>query len=145
MKTFKMFPKFAQFLIVGIPLSMSLVSRAATVVQSSGSSYISFESDTLASITNAPPTTWVVTNDATASGSLAIYQAGVNQTASSSSFVLYSLKFSQAGTYSIYYRWRADKGHTDSDPTSANSFRVPIDFGDLPNDPASANFATASV
>src|SRR6266850_2533290 len=143
MKTFKMFPKFTQFLTISVLLITAVVSRAATVVQSSGSSYISFESDTLASITNAPPTTWVVTNDATASGSLAIYQAGVNQTASSSSFVLYSLKFSQAGTYSIYYRWRADKGHTDSDPTSANSFRVPIDFGDLANDPL--NFPTATV
>jgi hypothetical protein len=63
----------------------------------------------------------------------------------SSSFAYYSLKFAQAGTYSLYYRWRADKAFTDKDPNSANSFRVPVDFGDLANDTNSTNFATASV
>src|SRR5207245_2954056 len=112
MKPFNLFSKLR--LTISILLMTVVVSRAATVVQSSGGSYIAFEAETLASITNGPPTTWVVTNDATASGSLAIYQDGVNGTTTSSSSVLYSIKFSQAGTYSIYYRWRADKGHTDA-------------------------------
>jgi hypothetical protein len=34
---------------------------------------------------------------------------------------------------------------TDKDPNSANSFRVPVDFGDLPNDPTNTNFVTAAV
>src|SRR6266404_12771 len=118
---------------------------AATIFQSGGSSYIAFEAESTASITNAPPTTWVATNDSPASGGLALYQDGLNGTVSSSSFSYYALKFSVAGTYSLYYRWRADKAHTDLDANSANSFRVPVDFGDLPNDPTSTNFVTAAV
>jgi hypothetical protein len=121
------------------------MTEAATIFQSSGGSYLAFEAESTASITNAPPTTWVATNDAPASGGVALYQAGVNGTVSSSSFAYYALKFSTAGTYSFYYRWRADKAYTDLDPNSANSFRVPVDFGDLENDPTSTNFLTAAV
>ena len=120
-------------------------ANAATIYQSSGSSYIAWEAESLASILAGAPTSWVVTNDATANGGKAIYQAGANQTGSSSSFALYSLVINQPGTYSVYYRWRADKAFTDVDPNSANSFRLPIDWGDLPNDSTSTNFATASV
>ncbi len=132
-------------------LALTLVAprpaAATTIFQAPGSPTIVFQATSVASITtsNAAPTAWVVTNDVTALTGKALYQAGVNGTASASSFALYSLKFTQAGTYTIYYRWRADVAYTTQDPNSANSFRLPIDFGDLPNDATSTNFVTASV
>jgi len=125
--------------------ALALPDRAATVYQGNGSSYLAFQGESVASITPGSPTSWVITNDATANGGKALYEAGANQTASSSSFAFYLLNFSQAGTYSVYYRWRADKSYTDIDPNSANSFRLPVDFGNLNNDPTSTNFVTASV
>ena len=120
-------------------------THGAIIYQSSGSSYIAFEGESIAAIIAGTPTSWNVTNDATANGGKALYQAGANQTASASSFAYYSLSFAQPGTYSVYYRWRADKAYTDIDPNSANSFRLPVGFGDLTNDATSANFVTASV
>lgn len=139
------------FLRIKYILFLSLLAHGldrclgSTVYQGPGSSFIAFEAESLASITNSPPTTWVLTNEPSASSGVAIYQQGVNQTASSSSFALYSLVFTQPGTYSIYYRWRADKLFSDKDPHAANSFRLPLDFGDLANDPTSTNFVTAAV
>ena len=120
---------------------------AAVVYEAPGGSYVDFAGTSFASITNAAaaPTTWVATNDATSLTGQALYQAGVNATTTSSSFALYSIFFTQPGTYSIYYRWRADATFTAQDPNSANSFRIPVDFGDLPNDATSTNFVTASV
>ena len=116
--TSRLFP-----LLIVVFSGAGMMAQAATIFQSSGSSYIAFEAESTASLTNAPPTTWVVTNEASASAGLALYQAGANGTTSSSSFAYYALKFSVAGTYSLYYRWRADKAYTDLDPNSANSFR----------------------
>jgi hypothetical protein len=145
MKTPKVYGIAAAIGIAGLGLVLPVTGPAATIYQSTGGSYIAFEAESTASITNSSPTFWVITNDATANGGKAIYQAGANGTASSSSFALYSLNFSQPGIYSIYYRWRADKSYTDLDPNSANSFRLPVDFGDLTNDATSVNFVTASV
>jgi hypothetical protein len=141
-------PSLRGFIYLIAIAGLALIARigyGATIYQAGGSSYIAFEGESIASVTNTPPTTWVITNDATANGGKALYQAGANQTANSSSFAYYSLSFSQPGTYSVYYRWRADKAYTDVDPNSANSFRLPLDFGDLTNDTTSANFVTASV
>lgn len=115
------------------------------LVQGPTDSFVAFQAERISSVLPGTPTSWTVTNDATAIGSKALYQSGVNQTATPSSFAYYTLKFSSPGTYSIYYRWRADKTFTDRDPNSANSFRLPVDFGDLDADPASTNFVTASV
>jgi hypothetical protein len=115
------------------------------VTQGPTDGFVAFQAERVSQVLAGSPTSWVITNDATANGGKALYQAGANQTASASSFALYSLNFTQTGTYSLYYRWRADKAYTDIDPNSANSFRVPVDFGDLTNDPTSANFLTASV
>ncbi len=120
-------------------------SDTDTLVQGPTDSFVAFQAERISSILPGTPTSWIVTNDATALGSKALYQAGVNQTATPASFAYYTLKFSTPGTYSIYYRWRADKTFTDRDPNSANSFRLPVDFGDLPADPTSTNFVTSSV
>src|SRR6476661_7268236 len=145
MKTHVINCGLARSSILALWMSLTTMSYATTIYQSSGSSYIAFEGESIASIAAGTPTSWVITNDATANGGKALYQAGANQTASASSFAYYSLNFSQPGTYFVYYRWRADKTYTDIDPNSANSFRLPVDFGDLTNDSTSANFVPASV
>src|SRR6266404_4932060 len=90
--TSRLFP-----LLIVVFSGAGMMAQAATIFQSSGSSYIAFEAESTASLTNAPPTTWVVTNEASASAGLALYQAGANGTTSSSSFAYYALKFSVAG------------------------------------------------
>lgn len=128
-----------------VTLSHRAAVRASVIYQGVGNSFIAFEAEATLAITNAPPTQWVITNEPAAGGGAALYADGVNQTASAASFAEYALVFTTPGTYSIYYRWRADKTFTDRDPNSANSFRLPVDLGDLPNDPTSTNFVTASV
>jgi len=124
---------------------VALSARAATIFQASNSQSVAWEAEDTFSITNAPTTLWIATNDATASGNRALYQAGENQTAFSSSFAFYTIKFRTAGTYSLYIRWRGDKARTDQDANTANSYRRPIDFGDLENDPTSSNFTASSA
>src|SRR5437773_5144438 len=100
-------------LVLALWTALPTLNYATTIYQSSGGSYIAFEGESIASIASGTPTSWVVTNDATANGGKALYQAGANQTGSASSFAYYSLNFSQSGTYFLYYRWRADKTYTD--------------------------------
>src|SRR5215468_1236715 len=139
MKTNSLPRGLVAFAILALWTALSSTTYGAIIYQSSGSSYIAFEGESIASIASGTPTSWVITNDATANGGKAIYQAGANQTGNPSSFAYYSLSFAQPGTYSVYYRWRADKAYTDVDPNSANSFRLPVDFGDLANDTTSSN------
>src|SRR4029078_2726229 len=92
---------------------------------------------------NGSPNQWVVTNDATASGSQALYTAGVHATASPASFASYLLRFRSPGTYTLYFRWRADKAFTDLDANAGNSYYRPNDFGDL--GPDVSNYATSTI
>ena len=92
------------FTLVCVAFVLAVSVQAATIYQGSGSSFVAFQGESVASIVPGSPTSWVVTNDVTANGGKALYQAGANQTASASSFALYSLNFSQAGTYTLYYR-----------------------------------------
>src|ERR1051326_1144147 len=109
MKTCSLFRGLAHLSTLALFACVCTMANGATIFQSSGSSYIAFQGESVSSILAGTPTSWVITNDATANGGKAIYQAGANQTGSSSSFAYYSLNFAQAGTYSTYYRWRADK------------------------------------
>jgi hypothetical protein len=104
---------------------------------------VAWEAEAIFSITNNPPTTWVVTNDATASGTQALYGAGANGTAAPSSFASFAIRFRSAGTYTLYFRWRADKAFTDLDANAGNSYFRPNDFGDL--GPDVSNYATSSI
>ncbi len=135
------------FLLAALLCGLSSTELAAApIVQNPGADYVAFEAENFVSISNGPPTPWVLTNDAAAIGGQAIFQViGAQQTGYPVSFVLYAIRFSQPGTYNIYYRWRADQQRTDQDPNSANSFKLPNDWGDLPEDGTSANFTTASV
>jgi len=118
-------------------------ARGATIFQAANSTYAAWEAEDTFSIVNATPTTWVATNDATASGSRALYGAGANGTAAPSSFASYAIRFRAAGTYTLYFRWRADKAFTDLDPNSGNSYYRPNDFGDL--GPELSNYGISAI
>ena len=118
-------------------------SDTDVVPQGATETYIAFEAERVSKLVNSPPTQWVVTNDATASGSQALYAAGANQTTAPASFASYLLRFRSAGTYTLYLRWRADKAFTDLDPNAGNSYYRPNDFGDLSSDVS--NYATSSI
>ena len=62
----------------GVLLAIALSAHATTILQSPNSQFIAWEGEDVYSITNNPgsPDSFVVTNDATASGSRALYQAG---------------------------------------------------------------------
>lgn len=124
----------------------TLPSRAVVIYQPAGTSYVAWEAEDIQSITNSPPTSWVVKSDAPASGGKALFQEGTDQqTAYPVSFALYHLRFRTPGTYNLYVRWRGDKARTDQDANSANSYKVPISFGDLPTDNTSLNYVTSSA
>jgi hypothetical protein len=116
-------------------------ATALTVSQSATSDSIAFEAEAFDQLIASTPTTWVVTNEPAASGGAALFQSGQNDTAAQPSFALYRLRFSRAGTYTLYYRWRADAVRTGQDANGANSFRRPNTFGDLPVD----QFGAAAV
>src|SRR6185503_21018459 len=118
-------------------------ARGATIFQAANSTYVAWEAEDTFSIVNGTPTTWVATNDATGSGNQALYAAGANGTTTPASFASYAIRFRAAGTYTLYFRWRADKAYTDLDPNSGNSYYRPNDFGDL--GPDVANYAVSAV
>ena len=126
-------------------------AQPAIITQGSSDTFLAFEAEHFAYVSNSLPTFWVVKNDVPAtgtpaSGGRAIYQSGEPQsTGMSSSFAYYALKFSTPGTYSLYVRWRADKARSDQDGNGGNSYRRPSDFGDLPNDATSSLFPTSSA
>ena len=119
-----------RILLVVACCCLSPLLRAATIFQAAKSTYVAWEAEDVYSIANATtPTLWVVTNDATASGNQALYAAGVNGTATPASFASYAIRFREAGAYTLYFRWRAEKSFTDLDPNSGNSYYRPNDFG----------------
>jgi hypothetical protein len=110
----------------------SLETNAAVILQSSGSAYVSWEAETDSKIINGTPAFWIRTNDAAASGGAALYIAGTTDNAlAPHSFVQYEIKFATAGTYNLYYRWKADAARTVADQFTANSTLIPNAFGAL--------------
>ena len=105
-------------------------SDTDVIPQGASESYVAFEAERVSKLVNGSPNQWVVTNDATASGSQALYTAGVNATAAPASFASYLLRFRSAGIYTLYLRWRADKAFTDLDANAGNSYYRPERFGD---------------
>src|SRR5687767_3091780 len=118
-------------------------ATGATVFQAPNSTYVAWEAEDTSAIVNGTPTTWVATNDATASGSRALYAAGANGTAAPASFASYAIRFRTPSAYTLYFRWRADKAFTDLDPNSGNSYYRPNDFGDLGSDVS--NYAISAI
>lgn len=119
------------------PLATNFVrnSIGAIAFQDTGADYIAWEGEAVYSITNDPTATdkFVVTNDATASGTSALYQTGnVNTTDVNGprSFASFALKFKTPGTYTLYYRWRVLQERYNAAPDGGNSFFIPEDFGE---------------
>ena len=122
----------AIFSVAGLCAGVLLSSpaRAATIIQSTGASYVSFEAETPSPIINGTPAIWVVTNDVPASGGQALYIGGTTDNARAPhSFVQYQIRFATPGTYNLYYRWRADAARTVADQFTANSSLIPNTFG----------------
>jgi len=118
-------------LVAAVLCGLTATSRAAvTIVQSPGASYVAYEADTTATILPGTPVTWVSTNEVTATGGTALYIAGTTDNPTSpQSFAQYTIKFGTAGSYFLYYRWRADPARTGGDIFTGNSYQVPITFG----------------
>src|SRR6185369_1119205 len=91
---------------------------------------VAFEAESNVTFTNGAPAFWITTNDATASASGVLYIAGTTDNSlAPHSFALYQIQFSKAGTYNLYYRFRADPARTVADQFTANSCLIPNALG----------------
>ena len=116
-------------LTIVLSSAAALTARAATILQGTGD-YVAFEAESDVTFTNGTPAFWITTNDATASASGVLYIAGTTDNAlAPHSFALYQIKFSKAGTYNLYYRFRADPARTVADQFTANSCLIPNALG----------------
>jgi hypothetical protein len=85
------------------------------------------------------PESWKVKSEANASGGGGIIADGTNSTGDSPhSFAQFQLQFATAGTYYLYYRWRADETRTAGDVFTANSSWIATAFGALSTPGAAA-------
>lgn len=124
------------------------VSRAATVIQSPGATYVAFEAEGNPNVIAGTPETWAAVADTGASGGSALAATGTNDTGGAPhSFAQYSIRFATPGTYYLYYRWKADAARTVSDQFTANSSFIPLTFGafSTPGVDGRVNFATAAA
>ena len=97
--------------------------------QPPGATHVAFEAETpKATFVNDPREIWTRTNLIAASGGAAIIAVGENVTASPVSFVDYQIRFTTAGAYRLYSRWRAHEVPAAADRFTANSFHVPLQF-----------------
>ena len=113
-------------LLVAFPLCRP---QAAVIMQAPQATTVAFEAENFGVISNTAPTLWQFKDDAEASGGKVLVAGGENQTANPSSFINYSIRFATPGTYTIYYRWKADVARAGNDINSANSFKIPNKFG----------------
>ena len=113
------------FSLALILASATMASAAVTLLQSQGSSSVAWEAESSGSYLSDPREFWAPTNDAAASGGRALYIFGENITAAPVSFVDYRIRFATAGTYKLYYRWRADAAWANLDRFTANSIWMP--------------------
>lgn len=130
--------------------------HAASVLQPADGSALAFDADIgIASITNNTTRVyWSSTNDPAASGGTALHCVTTNfpplsgaQAGRPNSFVTYSLKFSQAGTYYVYLRWRADAAVVTAtgDNFQANSCFFPNTLGLTPTPGDASQMFTVSA
>ena len=114
------------------------------ITQRPTDAFIAFEGEGNAQITNptstAPSISFVTMADAAASGGAALFaQPNTGQTAATqlgaqdpnAATATYRLRFSQAGTYNLYYRWKANPAVAMG--TEADSVWIPLSFGALPS------------
>ncbi|MCX6923834.1 MAG: hypothetical protein NT154_11605 [Verrucomicrobia bacterium] len=88
---------------------------------------VAFEAESTTNLVAGTPENWIVASDALGSGGSALMVDGSTSTSDSpQSFAQYQIKFKTAGTYHIYYRWRANNPASSGD---ANSFWLATGFG----------------
>ena len=115
--------------IIACLFNLSLpASGQVTIVQGASPSAIAWEAETHGTPINHPLVVWAVTNEPAASGGAAITAFGTNNTAAPLAFVDYRLRFTSAGSYRLYYRWRAHQVPASADVFTANSFYAPNAF-----------------
>ncbi len=125
------------------------------ITQRPTDAFIAFEGEGNAQITNPTATSGSISfarvADAAASGGAVLY-AVPNNFASTSQLgagdpnaatATYSLRFSQAGTYSLYYRWKANAAAI-SGGSEANSVWIPLAFNAPPSIRSATNNATST-
>ncbi len=118
---------------------------ATVIIQGSGASHLAFEAEANPTLINGTPTFWAAKAEATASGGQALIADGPNSTGDSPhSFAQYSIRFATAGTYYVYYRWRADESRTGGDVFTANSTWFGATWGAYSTPAEQENFYTSS-
>jgi len=121
---------------VSAPVSIvvgAVSSYAVTIFQNPGGDFMAWEGESVAAITNVTGSaaSFVVTNDATASGGQALYTAGSINSMRHAAWLFLRAPVQRAGIYTLYHRWRASTAATDQDPTMGNSCQLPVSFGNL--------------
>ena len=130
MKSSTPLSSFRQLPILGLlALLTTSTSHAGTINQGSGNSYVAFDALT-ATLIGGAPESWGSSNIVEAAGGSALYSSGTNSTGDSPhSFAHYQIQFKTAGTYNLYYRWRADVSRTAGDNATANSCWIGSTWG----------------
>ena len=107
----------ALLLGAAISLWLALALPAATILQAPGANSVAFEAEAHVTITAGTPTSFVITNDPTPSGSTALFTSGPlgQGTDYPRGFASYSIKFSTPGLYKFFYRWRANPVYGQAD------------------------------
>ena len=149
-------------LVVGWSLSPL---QAQDILQPADGSAVAFKADiglaNLQNTSNSQLDSWVSLPDPAASGGTALYcntsnappfASGINgaggpQFGRPNSFITYNINFSQAGVYTLYYRWRANPAvvAANSDNSQANSMFLPNSFGSFTTAGDSSQFHTAGA
>lgn len=120
-------------------------SKAAIIQQDTGAAHVAWEAELDSTIINAAQTFWHATNDVAASGGSALYIGGTTANGTAPhSFVQYQIRFKQAGTYHLYYRWKADAARTVADQFTANSALFANTLGAFSTGGDTANFHTSA-
>ena len=140
-------------------------AQAQNILQPADGSAVAFKADLgLAGLVNTPNSqldAWVSIPDPSAAGGTALYcntsnappfanginGAGGPQFGRPNSFVTYTINFAQPGTYTVYYRWRANPAvvAANSDNSQANSAFFPNTFGAFTNAGDASPFHTAGA
>src|SRR5687767_6425364 len=117
---------YRALVFVGLSLGLSTIASAATILQSAGANAVAFEAEANVTITPGTPTSFVITNDPTPSGSTALFTSGPlgQGTDYPRGFASYSIKFNTPGLYKFFYRWRANPVYGQADLNTGNSFRM---------------------
>ena len=108
----------------------ALPGSLAQVVQGQGDPHLAWSADGPVTLLAGAPETWVSSNLVNSVGGTALYASGNNSTADAPhSFAQFQLVFRSAGTYAIFYRWKADEARTGGDNATANSSWLGSTFG----------------